>query len=80
MLLALASAVTLRSESRGIHDHILLSYIRDFPNVEGQVSVFISPRNRVARLYTQVLCYLFIASYDSQGYIGNIRPRLQEGD
>ena len=29
--LALASAVILRSESRGTHDHILLSQIRDFP-------------------------------------------------
>jgi hypothetical protein len=45
----------LRSESRGTHDHILLSQIRDFPNLEGQVPVFISPRNRVARLYPQAL-------------------------
>jgi hypothetical protein len=27
----------LRSESRGIHDHILLSHIRDSLNLEGQV-------------------------------------------
>jgi hypothetical protein len=46
LLLALAIAVILRSESRGTHDHILLSQIRASPNVEGQVSVFISPRNR----------------------------------
>jgi hypothetical protein len=31
LLLALASAVILRSESRGTRDHILLSQIRDFP-------------------------------------------------
>jgi hypothetical protein len=31
LLLALASAVILRSEFRGIHDHILLSQIRDSP-------------------------------------------------
>jgi hypothetical protein len=31
LLLGLASAVILRSESRGTHDHILLSQIRDFP-------------------------------------------------
>jgi hypothetical protein len=31
MLLVLASAVILRSESRGTHGHILLSQIRDFP-------------------------------------------------
>jgi hypothetical protein len=57
-VLALASALILRSESRGAHDHtiftrILLSQIRDSPNLEGQVPVFISPRNRVARLYPQ---------------------------
>jgi hypothetical protein len=31
LLLTLASAVILRSESRGTHDHILLSQIRDSP-------------------------------------------------
>jgi hypothetical protein len=42
-VLALASAVFLGSESRRSHDHILRSQIRDFPNLEGQVPVFISP-------------------------------------
>jgi hypothetical protein len=51
LLLVLASAVILGPESCGIRDHILLSQIRDSPNLEGQVPVFISPRNRVARLY-----------------------------
>jgi hypothetical protein len=37
MLLVFASAVILRSESRRTHDHILLSQIRDSPNLEGQV-------------------------------------------
>jgi hypothetical protein len=67
MLLALASAVILRSESRGSHDHILLFQIRDFSNLEGQVPVFISPRNRVTRLNPQALGSIFVASYDSQG-------------
>jgi hypothetical protein len=31
----------------GTHDHILLSQIRDSPNLEGQVPVFVSPRNSV---------------------------------
>jgi hypothetical protein len=31
LLLALASSVTLGSESRGTRDHILLSQIREFP-------------------------------------------------
>jgi hypothetical protein len=48
LLLVLASAVILGSEFLGTHDHILLSQIRDTLNLEGQVSVFISPRNRVA--------------------------------
>jgi hypothetical protein len=43
LLLGLASAVIFRSESHGTHDHILLSQIRDTPNLEGQVPVFISP-------------------------------------
>jgi hypothetical protein len=36
-MLVLASAVILESESRGTKDHILLSQIRDSPNLEGQV-------------------------------------------
>jgi hypothetical protein len=43
LLLVLASAVILRSESRGAHDHILLSQIRNFLNLEDQVPIFISP-------------------------------------
>jgi hypothetical protein len=34
LLLVLASAFILRSESRRTHDHILLSQIRDSPNLE----------------------------------------------
>jgi hypothetical protein len=52
MLLALASAVFLASETLGTRDHIFLSQIRDF---------------------------LFVASYDSQGHGGSIRPRLHTG-
>jgi hypothetical protein len=37
LLLVLPSAVILRSESRGTHDHILLSQIRDSSNLEDQV-------------------------------------------
>jgi hypothetical protein len=76
VLLALASAVILRSESRGNHNHILLSQIRDSPNPESQVPIFISPRIRVVQLYPQALGSLFVASYDSQGYGGGIESRL----
>jgi hypothetical protein len=65
LLLGLASAVINRSESRGTHDNILLSQIRDSPNLEYQVPVFIFPRNRVARLYPPALGSIFIVSYDS---------------
>jgi hypothetical protein len=54
-LLLSSPAVILKSESRGAHDHNLLSQIWDSPNLEDQVPVFISPRNRVARLYPQAL-------------------------
>jgi hypothetical protein len=76
LLLVLASAVILRSESRGTHDQILLSQIRDSPNLGGQVPVFITSRDREARLYPQALGFLFVASYDSHGYGGSIRQRL----
>jgi hypothetical protein len=49
LLLALASGVILGSESCGTHQ-ILLSQIQDSSNLKGQVPVFLSPRNRVARL------------------------------
>jgi hypothetical protein len=75
-LLVLASAVILGFESRGTRNHILLSQFQDFPNLEGQVPIFISPRNRVAQLYPQALGFLFVASYDSQGYGGGILTRL----
>jgi hypothetical protein len=66
LLLVLANTVTLGSESRGIHDHILLSQTRDCPNLDDQDPVFISPRNTVVRLYLQALSSLFVASSDSQ--------------
>jgi hypothetical protein len=78
-LLALDSTFILRSESRGTHDHILLSLIRDSANQERQVPVFISPRNRLGQLYPQALGSIFIAFYDSQGYDGGIRTRLHTG-
>jgi hypothetical protein len=56
LLIVLANAVILGSESLGTHDHILLSQIRDLPNLEGQVAIFISSRNRMPQLYPQALC------------------------
>jgi hypothetical protein len=79
LLLAFASALILESESKGTHDHMLLSQIRNSPNLEDQVPVFISRRDRVAQLYPQALGSLYVASYDSQGYGGGIRTRLHTG-
>jgi hypothetical protein len=50
LLLDLARAVTLGLKSRRTHGHNLLSHLR-LPSLEGQVPVFVSPRNRVAQLY-----------------------------
>jgi hypothetical protein len=76
LLLTLASAIIFGSESHGTHDHILLSEIRDSPNLEDQVPVFISPRNRVGQLYPQALGSLFVASCNTQNYGGGIRTHL----
>jgi hypothetical protein len=70
----------LRSKSCGTYDHILLSPIRDSPNLEGHVPVFISPRNWVGQLSPQALDSLFVTSYDSQGYGGVIQTRLYAGN
>jgi hypothetical protein len=78
-MLALASAVILGSKPRGTHHHILLSQIPDSPNLEGEVPVLKSFRNRVAQLYPQGLGSLFVASYYSQRYGGDIRTRLRVG-
>jgi hypothetical protein len=51
LLLGLASAVILGSESPGESWPYLVPRFRDSPNLEGQVTVFIYPRNRVVQLY-----------------------------
>jgi hypothetical protein len=79
LLVALASTVILRSKSHETYDQILLSQIWDSPNLEGQVPVFISPRNRVAQLYPQALDSIFVTSCDLQGYGRGIRPCLNTG-
>jgi hypothetical protein len=48
-------------------------------NLEGQVLLFISPRNRVAQLYPRAQGSLFFASNDSQGSCGGILTRLYTG-
>jgi hypothetical protein len=47
--------------------------------MEGQVPVFISPRNRVAQLYPQALGSLYVASCDLQAYGQGILTFPQPG-
>jgi hypothetical protein len=49
----------------------ILHQIKDI-RIEGQVPVFISPRNRVAQSYPRALGSLLVASYDSLGYGGGV--------
>jgi hypothetical protein len=78
LLLALASIV-ITSESRRTLVLTFYCQIPDSPNLEGQIPVFISPKNRVVQLYPQVFGCLFVASCDSQGYSGCIQVCLQVG-
>jgi hypothetical protein len=49
------------SQVRVLLGHILLSQIRHSPNLDGQVPVFISPRNGVAQLYPETLGSILVA-------------------
>jgi hypothetical protein len=69
LLLGLASAVILESESSEVHDPVLLS----------QIPRTYTTENRADQLYPQALGYHFVASYDSQGYGGGILTRLHTG-
>jgi hypothetical protein len=71
LLIALANAVILRSESRGTHDRILT--VSD-SRLEGQAPIFISPRNKVIQLYPQALGSLFVASNNSKVVVEVFEP------
>jgi hypothetical protein len=73
-----ARAVTLGSKSFRTHDHILLSHW-DSPNLEGQVPVFISPRNRVAQLYPRHWVPFMSPLTTLRDYGGGILTRLHTG-
>jgi hypothetical protein len=73
LLLALASAVILGSESRGTHEHILLSQIR------GPGPHICIPQEQGGPFMPPGTGFLFVASYDSHGYGGGIRTRLHTG-
>jgi hypothetical protein len=48
--------------------------LRQTTNLEGHLSVSMSPSDRVAQLYPQAPGSLFVAFYDSQGYAGVFSP------
>jgi hypothetical protein len=57
---------SLLSRSPAVLTAIFYCLVWNSPNLEGQVPIFISPRNRVAQLYPRALGSLFVASYNSQ--------------
>jgi hypothetical protein len=74
VLLFLASAVILRSESRETHGHILLSQIRDSPQPGGPGPRIYIPKNQGGPVIPKALGSLFVTSYDSEDYGGGIDP------
>jgi hypothetical protein len=67
--------------SRSPTEFTAISYclIWESPNLEGQVPVFISPRNRVAQLYPRALGSLSVAPYDSRGLRWKYSKRIHTG-
>jgi hypothetical protein len=56
-------AVFLRCESRGIHDHILLSKSWESHNLEGHVSIFIPPHERSSLVIPPRLRWTHVQSH-----------------
>jgi hypothetical protein len=73
LLLGLARAATVGSESHRSHDYILVSHLRlQFP-------VFISPQEQVGPVKPPSAEFPFVAPYDSQGYGGVFQPASTRG-
>jgi hypothetical protein len=49
LLLRFASTVIIGPEAHAIHDHILLSQIWKSPDLEGQIAMYMAPRNRATQ-------------------------------
>jgi hypothetical protein len=70
---------------RDLWPHFTTVSDSDSPTWRAKSPVFISPRNRVARLYPHALRSLFVAAYDSLAYdaydgtIRTVRIRLHKG-
>jgi hypothetical protein len=73
LLLGFARAITLGPKYRRIQT-IIYCLIWDSPNLEGQVPVFISPRNRVVQLHSRALDSLFIALTNRRDMVEVFQP------
>jgi hypothetical protein len=78
LLLVLAGGVTLRSKSPGTHDHILLCHLR-LPQLRGPGPHIYVPQEQGGPVIPPGTGFPFVASYDSQGYGGEIPTRLHTG-
>jgi hypothetical protein len=78
LLLGLGRAVTLESKSLRTHGHILLSHLR-LPQPGGPGSSIYIPQEQGGPVIPPGTVFLFVASYDSQGYDGGILTRLHTG-
>jgi hypothetical protein len=77
LLLGLASADPLGSESPRTQDHILFSQFLRLPSPAGPGPCIYIPQEQGGPvIYPQVMGSLFIASYNSQGYGGGILTHL----
>jgi hypothetical protein len=79
LLLVLASAVILTFESRGIHDRYFTVSDLKLPQPGGPGSRIYIPQEQGGPVITPGTGFPSVASYDSQGYGGGIRPRLHTG-
>jgi hypothetical protein len=77
LLLVLASAVPLRSESRGTQDHTLLSQFLRFHQPGRPGPRIYIPQEKSGPDIPRALGSLSVAYYDSQGYGGGILSQVQ---
>jgi hypothetical protein len=65
-------SVVYNFDPRGIHDHALLSQIPDYPNLEGQVPVFLSPPQNKVGPVISVLTRFPLSSRTTQGFMVDV--------
>jgi hypothetical protein len=78
LLLVLASAVPLGTESRRTHGHILLPHLR-LPQPRRPGPCIYIPQEQGGPVIPPGTVFPFVALYDSQGYGGGILTRLHTG-